>query len=218
MSVLAVAHRAGNSLPGLRAAQALRVPVVEGDLHLRAGVLELHHLTRLGPLPWRLDQRRHAVWRLVPAAAPQLRLDELVEAAAGTALLLDLKADDVGAAAVAALRHRPPATPLLVCGNSTAVDAFAGLPWARQLLSAGDPGELARVQSRLGAGPPVHGVSVHRRMLSPQVVRELRRQVAVVLAWPVNDGVALRQVLGLGVDGVVSDDPRVLRAVVALST
>lgn len=47
-------------------------------------------------------------------------------------------------------------------------------------------------------------------------VPALTLRVERVLTWPVNDQQALDGVLRLGVNGVISDDPHVLEAVVAL--
>ena len=60
-----VAHRAGNDLARLRAAEALRVPLIEADVHLFAGRLEVRHLKTLGPFPILWDR-----WELAPPWAP----------------------------------------------------------------------------------------------------------------------------------------------------
>ena len=57
-----VAHRAGNDLGTLRRAEALAIPLVEADVHLRRGRIEVRHLKTLGPLPVLWDR-----WRLAPA-------------------------------------------------------------------------------------------------------------------------------------------------------
>ena len=85
-----VAHRAGNDLGILRRAEALAPRLVEADLHLRRGRVEVRHLKTLGPLPLLWDR-----WRLAPGWRPRLELPALLEAAApGTELMLDLKGHD----------------------------------------------------------------------------------------------------------------------------
>ena len=49
MRPFVVAHRAGNDLDRLRRAQELGLGVVEADLHLYAGRIEVRHLKTLGP-------------------------------------------------------------------------------------------------------------------------------------------------------------------------
>ena len=86
-----VAHRAGNDLERLRAAEALRLPLVEADVHLFfGGRLEVRHRKTVGPIPILWDR-----WQLAPPWAPRMLLDELLSPpAGGTELMLDLKGHD----------------------------------------------------------------------------------------------------------------------------
>jgi len=212
MSVLAIAHRAGNSLAGLHAANALGVDVIECDVQEHRGRLEVRHLKSAGPLPFLWDR-----WELASASAPRLGLAELLDADQhGATFMLDLKGRRASTAqAVAALLHeRGHDRPLLVCGRHwPLVDAVAALPFAQRVLSAGNPRELARLRERVPSAGEVHGVSVHRSLLDGAVVTELSRHVEVVMTWPVNDIAALDHVLGLGVTGIISDEEHVLTEV-----
>ena len=212
MSVLAVAHRAGNSLAGLHDANALGVDVIECDVHRHRGRLEVRHLKTAGPLPFLWDR-----WQLVPATAPRLGLAELLEADRhGTTFMLDLKGRRTSAARAVArlLHHGGHHRPVLVCGRYwPSVDELARLPYVRPVLSARNQGELSRLRRRLrgGAGAsPAYGVSVHRSLLDAAVVAELHEAVEVVMTWPVNDTGALEEVLRIGVSGVISDEHEVL--------
>ena len=83
-----VAHRAGNELARLRAAEALRLPLVEADVHLFRGRLEVRHRKTLGPVPILWDR-----WELAPPWTPRLRHDvRLAAPAPGPELLPDLTA------------------------------------------------------------------------------------------------------------------------------
>src|SRR5262249_30509857 len=53
-------------------------------------------------------------------------------------------------------------------------------------------------------------VSIHRRLLSADRVRDLRGVVDVIATWPINDDAHLEQVLSWGVDAVISDDLAIL--------
>ena len=210
MTVLAVAHRAGNSLAGLHAARELGVDVIECDVHHHRGRLEVRHLKTAGPLPFLWDR-----WELVPASAPRLGLAELLEADRhGTTFMLDLKGRRPGSArAVIELLHEvAPGHPLLVCGRWwPAVDAVAEVPFVRPVLSARNRAELSRLRRRVAAAPGVvHGVSVHASLLDHRLVEELHQGVEVVMTWPINDLAELARVLGIGVSGVISDEPDVL--------
>lgn len=224
MTMLAVAHRAGNDPAALRAAMAAGADVVETDVHLRDGRLELHHLTALGPLPWSLDQRRRRLWRLVPDTAPRWGLAELLDVLGAARprprVLLDLKGEATGPPVAEPLRQRRPDR-ALACGSWPAVQAVAEVPGVAAIRSAGTRAELDDVLSTVRAGRPPDGVSVRLGLLGveagtdvgAQVVRELRAAVEHVLAWPVNGRRGLDRARALGVTAVITDDAAVLRAV-----
>jgi glycerophosphoryl diester phosphodiesterase len=103
---------------------------------------------------------------------------------------------------------------VLVCGRYwPAIDELGRLPHVRPVLSARNKVELARLRQRLvtrPAGTTPYGVSVHRSLLTHEVVSELHRSVEVVMTWPVNDAATLDLMLDAGVSGVISDSNDVL--------
>jgi glycerophosphoryl diester phosphodiesterase len=214
VSALAIAHRAGNSLAGLRAANELGVDVIECDVHEHRGRLEVRHLKTAGPLPLLWDR-----WELASASAPRLGLHELLRAADhDTTFMLDVKGRRAGAGrAVAELLHEHERiVPVLVCGRWwPSVERVARVPFVRPVLSARTRGELARLHQRLEDGPAVHGVSVHRTLLDAGVVARLHRHVEVVMTWPINDLPSLDAMLAIGVSGIISDEPDVLAQLLA---
>lgn len=214
MRPLAIAHRAGNSLIGLQAANELGVDVIECDVHHGQDQLEVRHLKTAGPLPFLWDR-----WELVRASAPRLGLHEILAAQRhGTRFMLDLKGGRRGgmAGAVATILHQEaPDQEVLACGRRWGVvDELARVPYVRPVLSARSRRELARLRRRFASvpsgSPAAHGVSVHRSLLDRALVGELHRSVEVVMTWPVNDRDALDAVLAMGVSGVISDDVEVL--------
>jgi len=85
-----VAHRAGNDLALLRRAESVSPRLIEADVHLWRGRLEVRHLKTLGPLPVLWDR-----WYLAPLGTPRLDLATLLASAhRDTALMLDLKGRD----------------------------------------------------------------------------------------------------------------------------
>lgn len=212
MTVLAIAHRAGNSLESLRTAMELGADVVEADVHQHRGQLEVRHLKTMGPLPFLWDK-----WELVPASVPRLGLAELLRAADTSLFMLDIKGRR-GAAALhvaSTLHEHAPGRPVLVCSRYwPALDSFARLPWTRTVPSARNRAELFRLRARVRGALPPYGVSVHRSLLDRRTVFELRERVEVVMTWPVDDESALHAVLRLGVTGVISDKPDVLRELI----
>jgi glycerophosphoryl diester phosphodiesterase len=214
--VLAIAHRAGNSLAGLQAAAQLGVDVIECDVHEHRGRLEVRHLKTAGPLPFLWDR-----WELASASAPRLGLDEVIAAGQhGTRFMLDLKGRRSSTArSVAELLHgQGHLDQILVCGRYwPSVEVLAELPFVRPVLSARNRTELSRLQVRLRdqrQDNRVHGVSVHRSLLDAAVVAELQERVDVVMSWPINDIRSLDWALEVGVTGVISDEATVLEELV----
>ena len=214
MTLLAIAHRAGNSLAGLHEANLLGADVIECDVHAYRGRLEVRHLKTAGPLPFLWDR-----WELASAAAPRLGLEELLDAdRRGTTFMLDLKGRraSTGIAVAELLHDRAPRHDVLVCGRYwPSVDAVAGLGFVRPVLSARNRAELASLRRRLrgSAAPAPYGVSVHVSLLDGEVVAELRDRVEVVMTWPVDDEPTLARVAALGANGVITNEPEILREV-----
>jgi glycerophosphoryl diester phosphodiesterase len=209
VTALAIAHRAGNSLAGLHEANRLGVDVIECDVHHHRGRLEVRHLKTAGPLPFLWDR-----WELASTRAPRLGLRELLEADRhGTTFMLDLKGRSpaLGADVAQLLHELAGHQPVLACGRRwPVVERVAQLAFVRAVLSARNRLELARLRTRLADGPPVHGASVHCSLLTEALVRELRERVDVVMTWPVDDAPTLHRMLGMGVNGIISNEPEVL--------
>jgi glycerophosphoryl diester phosphodiesterase len=70
------------------------------------------------------------------------------------------------------------------------------------------PFRLARMVSAANAGSAM----LHYTMLSDAVVRKAHEIGVSVFAWTVDDPRLLRRVLATGVDGVISNDPRIFHA------
>jgi hypothetical protein len=191
-----VAHRAGNDLARLRAAEALELPLVEADVHLFGGRLEVRHRKTVGPIPILWDR-----WELAPPWAPRLLLEELLEAAPATELMLDLKGHDrrLPARVLAAIEAAGRPGRLTVCSQDWRLLApLAGLPEIRIVHSVGNARQLARLPET------VAGVSIHERLLDAGVVAELRRRATLVLSWPVETAAQARRLAAWGVQGLIS--------------
>ncbi|WP_067499568.1 glycerophosphodiester phosphodiesterase [Actinoplanes sp. TFC3] len=183
--MLTVAHRAGNTIAGLRAAQAAGVDLVETDVHLRREALEVRH------------GRGHA---------DVLLPDILAVAAGGPRLLLDLKGRSPAVAARVAetLRVQAPGMAVAVCTKQWAMlDAFPDDGTVLKIWSAANRVQVARLRRRLRRGR-VDGVSIRLRLLTTSLVAELREATELVLAWPVDTETALARAGSIGVTGVVS--------------
>lgn len=201
---LAIAHRAGNDLGLLRSALDDGADLVEADIHAYRGRLEVRHRKTLGP--WWLWDRGELVRRR-HVEVPELR--ELLTAAGGDPrLMLDLKGIHPWLARRLAVAL--PGTTITVCTQHWwMLSAFRDLANVRLVLSAGSRRGLRRLRARLRRRP-AYGVCVHRRLLTPETVTELRRTAEVVFTWPVDTAADLADAHRLGVDGAIGKNLAVL--------
>ena len=198
-----VAHRAGNQLDRLREAERLGVALVEADVRLFRGRPEIRHLKTVGPLPLYWDR-----WALASPFRRSLVLAELLAATRpGTELMLDLKGRDLRLAAIVRTELEPFVTErrFTVCARSwDLLDVFEGLP-VRRIASVGSRRQLRAMLTRF-SDTGVDGVSIHERLLDARSVAQLRGVASLVLTWPVNAPARARELVGLGVDGLISDE------------
>jgi glycerophosphoryl diester phosphodiesterase len=209
--VLAIAHRSGNTVAGLREALDLGVDLVEADVHAYRGVLEMRHHKLLGPRhlwdKWEIVARRD----FLQVELSQL-LDELGD---DPRLMIDLKGKRAGLAPAVSdvLRTRAPGVPFTVCTKEWgSLAAFE--PVVRRVLSVANSGSLARLRGRLAA-EPAYGVSVRLRLLTPELVAELRDRTEIVMAWSVDTPEALAHARRIGVDAIISKNLDLLAGVIA---
>jgi len=207
--MLAVAHRGGNTLAGLRAALDAGVDFVEADIHLYRGALEVRHGRAIGPrLYW---DRTTGVTRRRDVIVPEL--DEVLAVAADDPrLLLDLKGPSLAVAGRVAetLRSLRPGVPVAVCTKQwRMLDAFAGDANVRRIHSAANPRQLTRLRARL-RDERAHGVSIRLRLLTPEIVAELRRSTDLIMAWSVDTEAELDRAFEVGVTGVISKNMALL--------
>ena len=210
--LLAVAHRSGNSVAGLREALAAGVDLVECDVHAYRGRLEVRHHRSMGGLPWLWDRDG-----VVPRGRHErFELHQLIaELGDDHRLMIDLKGVHPRLAPQVArlLKAESPDRSLTVCTKAWwMLDAF-DVP-VRRVLSAASRRGVARLRARVAAGP-VDGVSVRLSLLTPELVEELHRGTDLVMAWTVDDAAALAQARAVGADAVIGKDLDLLRTVVA---
>ncbi|MEO8694732.1 MAG: glycerophosphodiester phosphodiesterase [Acidimicrobiales bacterium] len=194
------AHRHGNDLLLLRAAEAVGVDLVEVDIHLYRNELDARHEKTVGPLPIVWDRRRRPAWN-----PPRQRLDEvLARAQPGTTFYVDLKgwSRRLSRRVITAFepRHR-----YVVSSRAWwLLHPFRRLDDVYVLRSIGAAWQLRLF--RLGRrGAATGGVSIRSDLLSETVVTELKSRADVVFAWNVTTTAHARQLEQWGVDGVIVD-------------
>jgi glycerophosphoryl diester phosphodiesterase len=121
--------------------------------------------------------------------------------------VLDLKGSRLRLAegVVAALRPYLGERRFTVCARRwKLLEPFAGLP-VRRVHSIGSRRQLQRL-GRSNAGDRLDGVSIHERLLDRDRVQALRSIAGVIMTWPVNRPERAHELLGYGVDGLITDD------------
>lgn len=184
------------------------LPLVEADVHLFKGRLEVRHLKTLGPLPLLWDR-----WELASPSAPRLPLAELLSAAAPeTELVLDLKGRDhrLAAAVLEAVTAAGRAATSVSARAWSLLDAVRDAPGVRCLHSVGRRSGLRTLERRY-AGLGIDGVSIHARLLDAATVARLRRLTPTIVTWPVRSLAQARLLSRWGVSGVITEDLQLAR-------
>ena len=96
-----------------------------------------------------------------------------------------------------------------VCARSwRLLEPFADAP-VRRMHSVGSSRQLRRLLTRF-AGARLDAISIHQKLLDHESVAALRAIADVIVTWPVNRPERARELLRLGIDGLITDDMAVL--------
>jgi glycerophosphoryl diester phosphodiesterase len=231
---LAFAHRGGagdwpeNTLPAFAGAVALGYRYVETDVHATAdGVLVAFHddvldrvtdrTGRVAELPWSEVSRAR-----VDGREPIPLLEDLLGTFPDLRVNIDPKADDAVAPLVDVLRRTAAVGRVCVGSFSDKRIARVRAALGEGLCCSLGPRGVARVKAA-GFGAPAgrvggeclqvpvatRGVTV----TDARLVRTAHRLGLQVHVWTIDDPVEMGRLLDLGVDGIMTDRPAVLREV-----
>ena len=200
-----IAHRAGNDIERLRAAE-LVADVIEVDVHLgERGRVEVRHAKKL-----LFTRRLWERWYVLPKDVEVFRLVEIVaEANSETHFWLDLKGftPRLSRRVRTAIGARRPLT--VSTKPWWLLRPFAGDEGVRIIRSAGNRFELALLlwlPSRL----QTDGTVVHYRLLSDGVFERLSKK-GLVFCWAATETAHVDRLLKLGATGVILDDLSLVR-------
>lgn len=196
-----VAHRVGNE-PDTVASVLDRCDLVEADVHLFRGRVELRHEKVLRP-----TERLWEKWRILPRDAPAPpTIEDLLRATShGVPLMLDLKCFTRRAAR--RIRDSVPADlPITVSSRSWWIlGVFANRPRTRVLRSCGSRLQIRFVRLLPGLGP-ARGVAAHERLLAPETAAWVRTRTDLLFSWGATSGERARELVAMGVTGLIVDD------------
>ena len=209
-----------NTIASLEAALCLGVDIVEFDVCPGpTGLVLAHSVEELGDDPVSLEE---ALGFVADRAHAQVGVDVDLKSLGDERVVVDAlrRHDLVDRALVCSvfaesLRAVKQLEPALATGISYPYDR-AGVS-GHPLLAPAVP--VGLVALRLGLPYRIGGLVAHacadaamleHRVLSREAVDRCHRGGTAVFAWTVDDPVTLRRVLATGVDGVISNDPRIL--------
>lgn len=230
----AYAHRGGareapeNSLAAFRNATGLGFTHLETDVRpTRDGVAVLHHDADLDRTTDGRGPVRDRTWsqvrrlRLEDGSAP-LRLEELLEELPDARVNIDVKEPGSVVALADALRRSNAAHRVCVTSFSARRLARARRAMPPGAESSAHPWEVLALRAlpRPPALPRVHRVQVPTRALGLTLVdagfvARAHRLGLAVDVWTVDEATQMERLLDLGVDGIMTDSPTVLRDVLA---
>ena len=232
---IAFAHRGGaeefpeNTLRAFRHAVDLGYTHVETDVHTTAdGVAVAFHddsLDRVtdgsgtvGDLPWSRVRRAR-----VAGTDPIMLLDELLEELPDTRINIDPKSDAAVGPLVEVLRRTGAVERVCVCSFSDRRTRQVRDRIGGSLCVGAGPRGIARLLAasvRLGAPASLgfHAAQVPVRakgltLVRPAVLAAAHRHGAAVHVWTVDEPAEMHRLLDMGVDGIMTDRPSLLRQV-----
>jgi glycerophosphoryl diester phosphodiesterase len=234
---IAFAHRGGNSehpentLPAFEHAVSLGYRYLETDVHLTAdGVLVAFHDPDLSRTCNRPGNLVDLSWSevseaLVDGREPIPLMADLLETFPSTRFNIDCKSDEAIPVLLDLLRERKAVD--RVCVGSFSHKRLRTLRQrgGTNLLTCLSPREVAsvRLTRRLaGAAPRIAQVPLQAggstkgtrvTIVNERFVNDAHRLGIPVHVWTINDPPEMRRLLDLGVDGIMTDQPEVLRDV-----
>ncbi|GLW94978.1 glycerophosphoryl diester phosphodiesterase [Actinokineospora globicatena] len=220
-----------NSLAAFRRAAAEGFTYLETDVHATSdGVVVVHHDSTLERTTDAVGTVASQTWQAVSRARingvePVHRLEDLLEELPDARINIDVKAESAIAPVLAVLRRMGAADRVCLASFSEArlarirrqagpgvltsmgMRAMVGFWAARRL-----PAALLRPGPRpLVAQVPVrHGPL---RVVDAALVAAAKRRAAEVHVWTIDEPGQMRELLDLGVDGLMTDKPQVLKDV-----
>lgn len=202
------AHRAGNSRAHALAAIEAGADLLETDIWLHKGRLELRHKRTLGPIPILWEK-----WSIAPGWTPRYYLRDLLHDVPEEALIfLDFKGDemDLGPEVLKELQQTAPNRTIAICGrNYPQLQTIANEPNIICFYSVGSDEEWPVAKELIAASEPP-ALSIEAKFATRERLAWMRDLDGLVVCWGVQTIERMTELRELGVDGFTTDSPDLL--------
>lgn len=194
------AHRHGNEVATLLAAEAAGTDLVELDVHLFRGRLEVRHEKTVGPIPILWDRHKRPRWN-----PPRLALTHVLAAAdPATVLHVDLKGFR-RAAAVRAAQALQGRRAVVSSRSWWLLRTFRDHEDAELIRSIGARWQLRAFRLLARYRSSGHGVAARSDLLTAEQVASWKTSGLRVYAWRVPDLATADRLASWGVDVLIVD-------------
>ena len=183
--------------------------LIETDIWLHNGRLELRHKQTLGPIPILWEK-----WSIEPGWKPRYLLRDLLHDVPEDVLIfLDFKGNEMGLgpAVLEELARTAPDRVIATCGrNYPQLQVIDDAPNIITFYSVGDDEEwpIARELIRTSSTP---ALSIREDLATPERIHWMNELGGPVVCWGVDDPDRARELRGLGVDGFTTDNGDLIR-------
>lgn len=207
----ASAHRAGNSRQQALQAIEAGADLLETDIWLHRGRLELRHKETLGPIPLLWEK-----WAIEPGWKPRYLLRDLLQDVPEHVLLfLDFKGEEMqlGPEVLKELQSFAPGRMVAICGrNYPQLQIIADAPNVLCFYSVGDDAEWPIAQKLIArSNPPA--LSIHADLITPERMAWMNDIDGIVVCWNVQTEAQMQHLRDIGVDGFTTDSPALIRRI-----
>jgi len=225
-----IAHGFGNSRRRWARALSGAVDLIETDVRFQDGKMVVRHERKLGPLPVLIDEKtslhigsehgwRLLLWRwFIALQRNPLALQEvLAEAKDKRGLLLDLKGqygdrEEALAQTLAEMLERMDMEEqVTICGLNWRLLGHlrAAAPHLKVHYSIGSADQIRAFQAMLERDP-IRRICLNHSLAEEPLIERLKGLGMTIYTWAVDDLPRAHELLGLGIDGIISNSLEML--------
>lgn len=207
----ASAHRAGNSRQAAIRAIEAGADLLETDIWLHKGQLELRHKRTLGPIPILWEK-----WAIEPGWKPRYLLRDLLQDVPGHVMIfLDFKGEEqgLGPAVLEELHRYAPDRVVATCGrNYPQLQVIDDAPNIITFYSVGEEEEwpVAQELIRRSTTP---ALSIAANLATQERIDWMTTLGGPVVCWDVQRPEEMERLRAMGVDGFTTDSRDVIQDV-----